>query len=174
MLDFMTVSTSRSNKSSTVEVFPKFIMKKSKDLMVRGKDFYAIWDEDRKIWSTDEDDVVRLVDNELRKYVNENADHLEGSPVIKFMWDGDSGSIDKFHKYCQKQMRDSFTMLDEELIFSNTELCREASWRRKKLMLLCRTIIGLMLVWITLAFLFLFRIIVCCIVKLNAPPTLMP
>lgn len=125
MLDFMTVSTSRSNKSSTVEVFPKFIMKKSKDLMVRGKDFYAIWDEDRKIWSTDEDDVVRLVDNELRKYVNENADHLEGSPVIKFMWDGDSGSIDKFHKYCQKQMRDSFTMLDEELIFSNTELCRE-------------------------------------------------
>ena len=44
----------------------------------------------------------------------------------------------------------------------------------KKLMLLCRTIIGLMLVWITLAFLFLFRIIVCCIVKLNAPPTLMP
>lgn len=125
MLDFMTVSTSRSNKSSTVEVFPKFIMKKSKDLMVRGKDFYAIWDEDRKIWSTDEDDVVRLVDNELRKYVNENADHLEGYPVIKFMWDGDSGSIDKFHKYCQKQMRDSFTMLDEELIFSNTELCRE-------------------------------------------------
>lgn len=125
MLDFMTVSTSRSNKSSTVEVFPKFIMKKSKDLMVRGKDFYAIWDEDRKIWSTDEDDVVRLVDNELRKYVNEHADHLEGSPVIKFMWDGDSGSIDKFHKYCQKQMRDSFTMLDEELIFSNTELCRE-------------------------------------------------
>lgn len=125
MLDFMTVSTSKSNKSSTVEVFPKFIMKKSKDLMVRGKDFYAIWDEDRKIWSTDEDDVVRLVDNELRKYVNEHADHLEGSPVIKFMWDGDSGSIDKFHKYCQKQMRDSFTMLDEELIFSNTELCRE-------------------------------------------------
>lgn len=125
MLDFMKVSTSKSNKSSTVEVFPKFIMKKSKDLMVRGKDFYAIWDEDRKIWSTDEDDVVRLVDNELRKYVNENADHLEGSPVIKFMWDGDSGSIDKFHKYCQKQMRDSFTMLDEELIFSNTELCRE-------------------------------------------------
>lgn len=125
MLDFMTVSTSRSNKSSTIEVFPKFIMKKSKDLMVRGKDFYAIWDEDRKIWSTDEDDVVRLVDNELRKYVNEHADHLEGSPVIKFMWDGDSGSIDKFHKYCQKQMRDSFTMLDEELIFSNTELCRE-------------------------------------------------
>ncbi len=125
MLDFMTVSTSKSNKSSTVEVFPKFIMKKSKDLMVRGKDFYAIWDEDRKIWSTDEDDVVRLVDNELRKYVNEHADHLEGSPVVKYMWDGDSGSIDKFHKYCQKQMRDTFTMLDEELIFSNTELCRE-------------------------------------------------
>ena len=41
------------------------------------------------------------------------------------MWDSDSGSLDRFHKYCQKQRRDSFTMLDEELIFSNTELGRE-------------------------------------------------
>lgn len=28
--------------------------------------------------------------------------------------------IDSWHKYCQKQMRDSFHMLDEKLIFSNT------------------------------------------------------
>ena len=27
--------------------------------------------------------------------------------------------IDKWHKYCQKQMRDNFHMLDEKLIFSN-------------------------------------------------------
>lgn len=125
MLDFMTISTKTNHKTNTVEVSPKFIMKKSKDLMVRGRDFYAIWDEDRKMWSTDEDDVTRLVDNELRKFVDENKERLEGSPIIKFMWDSDSGSIDKFHKYCQKQMRDHYEMLDEELIFSNTELGRE-------------------------------------------------
>lgn len=123
MLDFMTIST-KTNKNS-VEVFPKFLMKKSKDLMIRGRDFYAVWDEDRKMWSTDEDDVTRLIDAELNKYVDENVDKLEGTPIVKYMLDSDSGSIDKFHKYCQKQMRDNYHMLDEELIFSNTELSRE-------------------------------------------------
>lgn len=123
MLDFMTIST-RTTRSG-VEISPKFIMKKSKDLMVRGRDFYAIWDDERKLWSTDEDDVTRLIDIELKKYVEENGDKIEGTPIVKYMWDSDSGSIDKFHKYCQKQMRDVYSMLDEELIFSNTELSRE-------------------------------------------------
>lgn len=130
MLDFMTIST-KTNKNS-VEVSPKFKMMKSKDLMIRGRDFYAIWDDERKMWSTDEDDVTRLVDAELNKYVNENETRLEGTPIIKYMWDSDSGSIDKFHKYCQKQMRDNYSMLDEELIFSNTELKRE-NFASKKL-----------------------------------------
>ena len=123
MLDFMRIST--KTEKDKVYVFPKFKMMKSKDLMIRGRDFYAIWDADRKMWSTDEDDAIRLIDRELDKYVSENGDRLEGTPVIKYMWDSDSGSIDKFHKYCQKQMRDNYTMLDEELIFSNTELSRE-------------------------------------------------
>ena len=123
MLDFMTVAT-KSNKNTT-DVYPKFRMMKSKDLMIRGRDFYAIWDEDRKLWSTDEGDAIRLIDRELDRYVAESGDRIESTPVIKYMWDSDSGSIDRFHKYCQKQMRDNYTMLDEELIFSNTELSRE-------------------------------------------------
>jgi hypothetical protein len=107
-------------------------MKKSKDLMIRGRDFYAIWDEERKLWSTDEDDVTRLVDNELQKFVDENADRIEGTPIVKYMWDSESGSIDRFHKYCQKQMRDNYHELDEELIFANTELTRE-SYASKRL-----------------------------------------
>ena len=124
MLDFMTVSA-RKNKSGITEVTPKFIIKKSKDLMVRGRDFYAIWDDEAKMWSTDEDDASRLIDRELDRYVAEHPDQLSGDYTVKYMWDSDSGSIDRFHKYCQKQRRDSFTMLDEELIFSNTELGRE-------------------------------------------------
>ena len=123
MLDFMKIST-RSTKTG-VEVFPKFIMKKSNDLMIRGGDFYAIWDDEQKIWSTDEDDVIRLIDSELTKYVEEHTPRFESSPSIKYMWDSDSGSIDRWHKYCQKQRRDSYQMLDEELIFSNTEMTRD-------------------------------------------------
>lgn len=131
MLDFMMVTT-RTTKNN-VEVIPKFkINDLSKDLMIRGGDFYAIWDEDRKLWSTKESDVVRLVDIELKKYAADHADRLGENAYIKYMWDSDSGSIDKWHKYCQKQMRDNYSTLDEELIFSNTELTRD-KYASKKL-----------------------------------------
>ena len=130
MLDFLRISIKPTK--TNVEVFPKFIIGSSKDLMIRGRDFYAIWDEERNIWSTSEDDVSRLIDNELTRYVSENINKFEKNPIIKFMWDSDSGSMDRFHKYCQKQMRDSYHMLDEELIFSNTELNRE-KYASKKL-----------------------------------------
>ena len=58
MLDFLTIAT-RVKKPGTIEVYPEFEIKKSKDLMIRGGDFYAIWGEDRGLWSTDEDDVVQ-------------------------------------------------------------------------------------------------------------------
>lgn len=106
-------------------------MKKSKDLMIRGKDFYAVWDDERKMWSTDEEDAIRLIDKEITRYIDGNGSKIEGVPIPKYMWDSDSGSIDKFHKYCQKQMRDSYSMLDEELIFSNTELTRECFASKK-------------------------------------------
>ena len=118
MLDFMTIAT-KPTKEGT-EVFPKFKMQKSKDLMIRAKDFYAIWDENRHLWSTDEDDAVHIIDAELDQFVRDHDDRISGYAQIKYMLDADSGSIDKFHKYCQKQMRDNFHSLDTELVFSNT------------------------------------------------------
>lgn len=121
MLDFLKIWT-RYPKRDVVEIFPKFIMKTPEDLMIRGGDFYAIWVEDRGLWSTDEQDVIRLVDRELDNYYQENKHKFEGSTVkIQYMWDADSGMIDKWHRYCQKQMRNSYVMLDEKLIFSNSE-----------------------------------------------------
>ena len=45
MPDFMLVTT-KSPKKEVMEVYPKFIIKKIKDLMIRGGDFYAVWDEE--------------------------------------------------------------------------------------------------------------------------------
>ena len=120
MLDFFIIST-RKTKSGTVEVYPKFIIKKSEDLMIRGGDFYAIWVEDRGLWSTDEQDALYLIDRELTEFGEKNREKYEGNMKILYMWDAESGMIDKWHRYCQKQMRDSYIMLDEKLIFSNTE-----------------------------------------------------
>ena len=119
MIDFLMIST-RSTKRGVIEIYPKFIIKKSSDLMIRGGDFYAIWLEDRGLWSTDEQDALQLIDRELDRYAEENRKNFDSSIKVLHMWDSESGMIDSWHKYCQKQMRDSFHMLDEKLIFSNT------------------------------------------------------
>lgn len=130
MLDFMMVST--RNTKNSVEVYPIFKAKKSKDVMMRGGDFYAIWDEQNKMWSTDEDSVVQLIDNEIEEYYEEHKIQIGDNAVIKWMWNCDTGSIDKWHKYCQKQVKENFHPLDETLIFSNTELTRD-KYASKKL-----------------------------------------
>lgn len=124
-MDFLVITT-RSVKRGTIEIYPKFILKKSKDLMIRGGDFYAIWMEDIGLWSTDEDDVIRMIDRELDKFAEDNKERFGDSNVkILHMWDAESGMIDTWHKYCQKQMRDYYKALDEKLIFSNTETKKE-------------------------------------------------
>ena len=123
MLDFLMISR-RSTKKG-VEIYPKFIIKNSTDLMIRGGDFYAIWIDEKGLWSTDEQDAIRLIDKELENYYKEHAQYLDGTVSVKYMWDAESGTIDSWHKYCQKQMRDSFHTLDDSLIFSNTKTTKE-------------------------------------------------
>ena len=120
MLDFLIIAT-RICKRGIIEVYPKFIVKKSSDLMIRGSDFYAIWVEERGLWSTDEADAVQLIDNELDKYAKENREKIGSDAKVMHMWDAETGMIDRWHNYCKKQMRDNFHMLDEKLIFSNAE-----------------------------------------------------
>lgn len=121
MLDFLIIST-RSTKRGVIEIYPKFVVKKSHDLMIRGGDFYAIWDEELGLWSTDEFDALRLVDNELDRYYKEYKEKSEDKIKVLFMWDADYGMIDKWHKYCQKQMRDNYHTLDTKIIFANNEV----------------------------------------------------
>lgn len=130
MLDFLKVST-RVPKRGLVEIYPKFVIptrSASSDLMVRGKDFYAIYDESSHFWKTDEATALYLIDSELDAYANEHRKNFEdGNNTVKVlhMWDSDSGMIDKWHKYVQKQLRDNYHPLDEKLIFSNTEVKKE-------------------------------------------------
>lgn len=130
MLDFLRIST-RVPKRGILEIYPSFIIKKSSDLMIRGGDFYAIWVEDRHLWSTDEQDAIQLIDRELDIFEKENEGHFEGTVRVLHMWDSESGMIDAWHRYCQKHMRDSFHPLDEKLIFSNFETCKKDYASRK-------------------------------------------
>ena len=132
MIDFLIIST-RSSKNGVTEIYPRFrLYPKSSDLMIRGGDFYAIWIEERGLWSTDEQDALRIIDQELDAFAKENSQRFGDNVRVLHMWDSDSGMIDSWHKYCQKQMRDSYHMLDETLIFSNSEVNKK-DYASKKL-----------------------------------------
>ena len=124
MLDFLKIST-KSPKQGVVEIYPKFMVKSSTDLMIRGGDFYAIWNEEKGVWSTSRETVVQLVDHELRTYYNENKNRYDANVKVLYMEDGDTGMVDKFNNYCKKQMWDNSHSLDETLIFANDEVKKE-------------------------------------------------
>ena len=93
--------------------------------MIRGGDFYAVWLENEKRWSTEKDDVISLIDSELYKYYEEHKDNFEVPVKVLYLRDSENGMIDRWNKYCKQQMFDTFHMLDEKLIFSNTEVTKK-------------------------------------------------
>ena len=129
MLDFLKVSHALNKK--VIEIFPKFIIGRSKDLMIRGGDFYAIWNEETGMWSKDEQVAINLIDHELDLYYKEHKDEFDSPVRVLHMWDADTGMADKWHKYVQKQCRDSYHALDEKLIFLNDKTTREDYASRK-------------------------------------------
>lgn len=113
MLDFLMIAKRR--KKGYDEIYPKFRLIRSNDLMTKGGDFYAIWDQEAGLWSTDENTAVRLIDQELNEYKEKHKDELLS---VSYMWDTDSGGIDRFHKYVQKQLRNNYRGLNEKIVFS--------------------------------------------------------
>ena len=122
-MDFFLVSY--RSKGKIIEIYPKFRICNSKDLMIRGGDFYAVWIEERGLWSTNELDALNLIDKELDKYAAERESNFDLPVRVLHMWDSESGMIDQWHKYCQRQMRDSYIPLDEKILFANDETSKE-------------------------------------------------
>lgn len=129
MLDFMLVSKRDMTKyrREMIEVSPIFLVKNnSKDLMIRGGDFYAVWDEERGLWSVNEDDATRMIDSEVRKESERIKESYPDKEVItKYILNANSGMIDSWHRYCQKQLRDNYHPLDAKITFSNSDVKKD-------------------------------------------------
>lgn len=125
MLDFIKIKE-KSTKIG-LEIYPAFIIKSSfDDLMIRGGDFYAVWNDYTQLWSTDEGVLINLIDSELEQYAKNYETRTGAKPArVCYLWDSDSGSIDRWHKYCQKQLRDNYHPLDETITFANTETTKK-------------------------------------------------
>ena len=117
MLDFVSIKYKKRN--GVIAVYPEFKAKRSKDLMIRGRSFYAIWDEAAGYWSKDEYDVQRLVDEMIYKFVDEHA--FDAPVEMKLMIDFSTNSWIEWQKYC-KSLADNFHELDVNVTFSNSNM----------------------------------------------------
>lgn len=124
-------SEDRKTKIPTLEIYPDFKICRSQDLMVRGKAFYAIWDDDASMWSTDEYDVQRLVDKDLYEYYKVAKLRFDGQIKVKYLGNFGSGMWLKFQQYI-KSVSDSAVQLDEVLTFRDDLVCK-TDYRSKRL-----------------------------------------
>ena len=118
-MDFFKIKE-REGRKSVIEIYPDFIVGKSKDLMVRGKSFYAIWDPHKGLWSTDEFDVQMLVDEALQDYAEKQK---ERNPLASYriisMKDYSSRSWTNYKNFV-RDMPDCSKQLDSKVTFLNT------------------------------------------------------
>jgi hypothetical protein len=118
-------------KEGPLELYPDFIVGRSEDLMVQGKNFYAIWDEEKGLWSRDEYDVQRLVDEDLRREAERLQRETGQKYVIKSMRSFNSNSWTQFRKF-MAHISDSNHPLDTKLVFANSEV-KKSDYASKRL-----------------------------------------
>lgn len=111
----------RTTRDGVIELVPDFKVMRSNDLMVRGKGFYSIWDVEKGLWSTDEYDVQRLIDNDLLDHRNKLVGKGEHIIRVKFMSDFSTNAWKNFRTY-MNNISDNAKQLDKHLTFQNTKV----------------------------------------------------
>lgn len=121
MLDFVEIRV-KVPKPGKAVIYPEFINGSNKDLMIRGGDFYAFWDERVGFWKTDQDELIAYIDGEILKFtqefMKEHPDQKVSSLLLRNNSSGKWAEWVRFRKNCNDKYHD----LDKKIIFSNEEV----------------------------------------------------
>ena len=124
IVEKIAINNSKTRPAGTIDIYPDFKVCKSKDLMVRGHAFYAIWDAEQSMWQTDEMEVVRLVDKELFDY-NEKHHPEERHANIKTLASYSTGVWNQWIKFI-KSMPDNYHPIDDKILFANDRITKSS------------------------------------------------
>ena len=129
-MDFYQI-LARETKEKQLELYPDFVVGRSEDLMVQGGRFYAIWNPEKGLWSKDEYDVQRLVDEDLRQEKERLQKKTKQKYTVKFMRSFHSNSWAHFRKF-MAHISDNSKPLDSHLVFANTDV-KKTDYASKRL-----------------------------------------
>ncbi len=123
VVDFYTIKVKQNEKNEKKgiqQIYPDWTVGRVKDLMIRARSFYAIWDEERGLWSTDEYDVQRLVDEDLHRHAREAEKQGVKYEVMNLR--SFSSNIWVSFRRFMMNISDNSHNLDDNLTFMNTEV----------------------------------------------------
>ena len=112
----------RTTKSGKVEIYPEFLVGRSRDILIQGRDFQAIWDEEKGLWSTDEFDVATFVDRSLFEHQKKLNGQLE--TVVKPLSNYSNGLWTSFQTW-KSRLPDNGQELNAKLIFADSKPRKE-------------------------------------------------
>ena len=127
MVDFVSIK-SECTKKDVLEVYPEFLVRRSRDLMIRGGKFYAVWNDDLGCWTEDEDVVKDLVDTEIKKY---NVENFPGKIKYRLLTNFSSNKWKEWKQYCSS-LPDNYHELDEKITFLNDKV-KKTDYSSKRL-----------------------------------------
>lgn len=122
-MDFYEIKE-RALKSGTTEVRPAWRVLRFKDLMIRGKSFYAVYNPETHFWSTNEYDLTRIVDADVARRFEEASKRVDGSVWARYLGDYDSKTYADYKSWMSK-LPDVYHQLDGEILFANQTPRRE-------------------------------------------------
>jgi hypothetical protein len=130
-MDFYNIRTTRE-KDGTVTIHVEwFVNRQVTDLLVNHNSFQAVWDDAVGMWSKDEYDVQRLVDQDLYNF---NKDYVEKTGMttkVKFLRNWDSKAWSDFQRFIQL-LPENRKDLDGKLVFQNT-VVKKGDYATKRL-----------------------------------------
>lgn len=118
----------RKLKGGIYEIFPEFLIdEQDSDLMVRGKDFYAVYDENTRLWKRNPKFIKNIIDKELwakrDQLIKDGIDPY--SINVRSVKEYSSKTWDTFLRYV-RSLPDSYHQLDSTLTFQNTEFKKDS------------------------------------------------
>lgn len=123
-MDFYKIITERTDRKGYT-ISADYKVGRTKDLMVRGGKFYAIWDEAKGLWSTDMFDVQRLIDEDLERYFEEHMASFGTDKVtVSYLRSSKTRAWRSFLEYV-KDLPDNYHQLDTKVTFADTEVTKK-------------------------------------------------